>query len=162
MTISQGSLPGTPRRTMTVAGAIREQKPKRCLKTSVSQGKAVDVAKQAEHGVPLQAEQADWLRGTVLNDIDMNRNLEAHYSYMAKIQDVSPEESSSTGQPLETEDDSNVTPAMIHSNIVTNDNQVDQNAADVMMSVLLPTLANLIANFNSFDTEGKQNDFKAI
>ncbi|GKG43305.1 hypothetical protein Tco_0479989, partial [Tanacetum coccineum] len=29
------------------------------------------------------------------------QELEAHYSYMAKIQEVSPEESSSTGQPLE-------------------------------------------------------------
>ncbi|GKA64614.1 hypothetical protein Tco_0764321 [Tanacetum coccineum] len=29
------------------------------------------------------------------------QKLEAHYSYMAKIQEVSPEESSSTSQPLE-------------------------------------------------------------
>ncbi|GKC38067.1 reverse transcriptase domain-containing protein [Tanacetum coccineum] len=80
------------------------------------------------------------------------QELEAHYSYMAKIQEVSPEESSSTGQPLEQvqnhdesnvydnvrrhseqpesinntyvleKDDSNVTPDS--SNICTNDNQV--------------------------------------
>ncbi|GJX63417.1 hypothetical protein Tco_0296317 [Tanacetum coccineum] len=31
----------------------------------------------------------------------MKQELEAHYSYMAKIQEVSPEESSSTSQPLE-------------------------------------------------------------
>ncbi|GJS24265.1 hypothetical protein Tco_0452897 [Tanacetum coccineum] len=85
------------------------------------------------------------------------QELEAHYSYMAKIQEVSPEESSSTGQPLEQvqnhdesnvydnerrhseqpksindtyvleKDDSNVTPDS--SNICTNDNQVDQNAS---------------------------------
>ncbi|GJX28973.1 hypothetical protein Tco_0237052 [Tanacetum coccineum] len=39
------------------------------------------------------------------------QELEAHYSYMAKIQEVSPEESSSTGQPLEqvqNHDESNV------------------------------------------------------
>ncbi|GJW06852.1 retrovirus-related pol polyprotein from transposon TNT 1-94 [Tanacetum coccineum] len=83
---------------------------------------------------------------------------QAHYSYMAKIQEVSPEESSSTGQPLEQvqnhdendvfanvrrhseqpesindtyvleKDDSNVIPDS--SNICTNDNQVDQNAAE--------------------------------
>ncbi|GKA87520.1 hypothetical protein Tco_0809284 [Tanacetum coccineum] len=55
------------------------------------------------------------------------QELEAHYSYMAKIQEVSPEESSSTGQPLEQKDDSNVTPDS--SNICTNDNQVDLNAS---------------------------------
>ncbi|GJT71391.1 hypothetical protein Tco_1030677 [Tanacetum coccineum] len=47
----------------------------------------------------LQAEQADWLEDTD-EEID-EQELEAHYSYMAKIQEVSPEESSSTGQPLE-------------------------------------------------------------
>ncbi|GJW83011.1 hypothetical protein Tco_0156156 [Tanacetum coccineum] len=57
------------------------------------------MCKQAEQGVPLQAEQADWLEDTD-EEID-EQELEAHYSYMAKIQEVSPEESSSTGQPLE-------------------------------------------------------------
>ncbi|GKF79901.1 hypothetical protein Tco_0235469, partial [Tanacetum coccineum] len=86
------------------------------------------------------------------------QELEAHYSYMAKIHEVSPEESSSTGQLLEQvqnhdesnvydnvrrhseqpesindtyvlkKDDNNVTPDS--SNICTNDNQVDQNAAE--------------------------------
>ncbi|GKG32357.1 hypothetical protein Tco_0429867, partial [Tanacetum coccineum] len=47
----------------------------------------------------MQDEQADWLEDT---DKEINeQELEAHYSYMAKIQEVSPEESSSTGQPLE-------------------------------------------------------------
>ncbi|GKG40817.1 hypothetical protein Tco_0470029, partial [Tanacetum coccineum] len=57
------------------------------------------MCKQAEQGVPLQAEQADWLEDTD-EDID-EQELEAHYSYMAKIQEVLPEESSSTSQPLE-------------------------------------------------------------
>ncbi|GKA48719.1 integrase, catalytic region, zinc finger, CCHC-type containing protein [Tanacetum coccineum] len=86
------------------------------------------------------------------------RELEAHYSFMAKIQEVLPEESSSTEQPLEQvqnhdennvfanerrhseqpesindtyvleKDDSNVTPDS--SNICNNDNQVDQNATE--------------------------------
>ncbi|GKF97988.1 hypothetical protein Tco_0293809, partial [Tanacetum coccineum] len=53
------------------------------------------MCKQAEQGVPLQAEQADWLEDTD------EQELEAHYSYMAKIQEVSPDESSSTHTPLE-------------------------------------------------------------
>ncbi|GJZ12197.1 retrovirus-related pol polyprotein from transposon TNT 1-94 [Tanacetum coccineum] len=42
------------------------------------------MCKQAEHGVPLQAEQADWLADTD-EEID-EQELEAHYSFMAKIQ----------------------------------------------------------------------------
>ncbi|GKC82752.1 hypothetical protein Tco_1138469, partial [Tanacetum coccineum] len=67
------------------------------------------MCKQAEQGVPLQAEQADWLEDTD-EEID-EQELEAHYSYMAKIQEVSPEESNSTGQPLkqvQNHDESNV------------------------------------------------------
>ncbi|GKG30904.1 hypothetical protein Tco_0423392 [Tanacetum coccineum] len=58
--------------------------------------KLQSMCKQAEQGVPLQA---DWLEDTD-EEID-EQELEAHYNYMAKIQEVSPEESSSTGQPLE-------------------------------------------------------------
>ncbi|GJU78736.1 hypothetical protein Tco_1275806 [Tanacetum coccineum] len=102
--------------------------------------KKMMMCKQAEQGVPLQAEQADWLENTD-EEID-ELELEAHYSFMAKIQEVIPEESSSTDQPLEQKDDSNVTPDS--SNICNNDNQVDQNAAEcVDERVVLP---NLIAN----------------
>ncbi|GJR00167.1 hypothetical protein Tco_0523151 [Tanacetum coccineum] len=67
--------------------------------------------KQAEQGVPLQAEQADWLEDT---DVEIDeQELEAHYSFMAKIREVLPEESSFTDQPLEQKDDSNVTPDLI-------------------------------------------------
>ncbi|GKA37402.1 retrovirus-related pol polyprotein from transposon TNT 1-94 [Tanacetum coccineum] len=42
--------------------------------------------KQVEQGVPLQAEQADWLEDT---DEEINeQELKAHYSFMAKIQEV--------------------------------------------------------------------------
>ncbi|GKF68164.1 hypothetical protein Tco_0197843, partial [Tanacetum coccineum] len=43
------------------------------------------LCKQAEKGVQLQAEQSDWLVDTD-EEID-EQELEAHYSYMAKIQD---------------------------------------------------------------------------
>nr|GEV68971.1 hypothetical protein [Tanacetum cinerariifolium] len=69
-------------RTMTVAGAretVGNQKGKRL---HVSQREDV-ACKQVEKGVPLQAEQADWLVDTD-EEID-EQELEAHYSYMAKI-----------------------------------------------------------------------------
>ncbi|GJQ96337.1 hypothetical protein Tco_0007476, partial [Tanacetum coccineum] len=73
-------------------------KPKRVKDYAYHKEKMI-MWKQAEQGVPLPAEQADWLKDTD-EEID-EQELEAHYSYMAKIQEVSPEESSSTGQPLE-------------------------------------------------------------
>ncbi|GJR61067.1 hypothetical protein Tco_1503229 [Tanacetum coccineum] len=44
------------------------------------------MCKQAKHGVPLQAEQADWLADTD-EEID-EQELEAYYSFMAKIQEI--------------------------------------------------------------------------
>nr|GFD24341.1 hypothetical protein [Tanacetum cinerariifolium] len=44
------------------------------------------LCKQAEKGVSLQAEQYDWLADTD-EEID-KQELEAHYSYMAKIQET--------------------------------------------------------------------------
>nr|GEW50120.1 putative ribonuclease H-like domain-containing protein [Tanacetum cinerariifolium] len=60
-------------------------KPKR-VKDSAYHKEKMLPCKQAEKGVPLQAEQYDWLADTD-EDID-EQELEAHYSYMAKIQKV--------------------------------------------------------------------------
>ncbi|GJY17307.1 hypothetical protein Tco_0388798 [Tanacetum coccineum] len=76
---------------------------------------------------------------------------------MAKIQEVSLEESSSTGQPLEQKDDSNVTPDS--SNICTNDNQVDQNAVECVNE--RAALANLIANL-TLDTKENKTILKQL
>ncbi|GKD64125.1 hypothetical protein Tco_1306233 [Tanacetum coccineum] len=131
------------------------RKPKRVKDYSYHKEKML-LCKQAEKGVPLQAEQVDWLADTD-EEID-EQELEAHYSFMANIQEVLPAESSSTDTPLEQvryddeynvfanerqhseqpksindtyvleKDDSNVTPGS--SNICNNDNQVDQNATE--------------------------------
>ncbi|GJS56564.1 retrovirus-related pol polyprotein from transposon TNT 1-94 [Tanacetum coccineum] len=160
------------------------RKPKRVKDYAYHKEKMM-MCKQAEQGVPLQAEQADWLEDTD-EEID-EQELEAHYSYMAKIQEVSPEESSSTSQPLEQvqnhdendvfanvrrhseqpesindtyvleKDDSNVIPDS--SNICTNDNQVDQNAAECVDERV--ALANLIANL-TLDTEENKTVLKQL
>ncbi|GJU48483.1 hypothetical protein Tco_1218038 [Tanacetum coccineum] len=44
------------------------------------------MCKQAEKGVPLQAAQADWLEDTD-EEVD-EQEIEAHYMYMEKIQEV--------------------------------------------------------------------------
>nr|GEX57366.1 hypothetical protein [Tanacetum cinerariifolium] len=61
------------------------KKPKR-VKDSAYHKEKMLLCKQAEKGVPLQAEQYDWLADTD-EEID-EHELEAHYRYMAKIQKV--------------------------------------------------------------------------
>nr|GFC41716.1 hypothetical protein [Tanacetum cinerariifolium] len=55
--------------------------------------------KQAEQVVPLQAEQYDWL-----TDMDAEvdeQELEAHYNYMANIQEVLTVDSGTDSEPVE-------------------------------------------------------------
>ncbi|GJY04359.1 retrovirus-related pol polyprotein from transposon TNT 1-94, partial [Tanacetum coccineum] len=159
-------------------------KPKRVKDYTYHKEKMM-MCKQAEQGVPLQAEQADWLEDTD-EKID-EHELEAHYSFMAKIREVLSEESSSTDQPLEQvqnhdennvfanerrhsrqpesindtyvleKDDSNLT--LDSLNICNNDNQVDQNAAEFTDE--RAALANLIANL-TLDTEENKTILKQL
>nr|GFC78373.1 hypothetical protein [Tanacetum cinerariifolium] len=55
--------------------------------------------KQAEQGVSLQAEQYDWLADT--DEEADKQELEAHYSYMAKIQEVPTADSGTDSEPVE-------------------------------------------------------------
>ncbi|GJV02015.1 retrovirus-related pol polyprotein from transposon TNT 1-94 [Tanacetum coccineum] len=74
------------------------RKPKRVKDYTYHKEKML-LCKQAEKGVPLQAEQADWLEDTD-EEID-EQELEAHYSYMAKIQEVPTADSRTDTEPLE-------------------------------------------------------------
>ncbi|GJR89603.1 hypothetical protein Tco_0213614 [Tanacetum coccineum] len=76
----------------------RETKPKR-VKDSTYHKEKMLLCKQAEKGVQLQAEQSDWLADTD-EEID-EQELEAHYSYMAKIQEVPNADSGTDAEPLE-------------------------------------------------------------
>nr|GFA04884.1 retrovirus-related Pol polyprotein from transposon TNT 1-94 [Tanacetum cinerariifolium] len=74
------------------------RKPKR-VKDSVYHKEKMLLCKQAEQGVPLLAEQYDWLE-----DIDeevYEQELEAHYIYMAKIQEVPTTDSNIDSEPVE-------------------------------------------------------------
>nr|GEX57824.1 hypothetical protein [Tanacetum cinerariifolium] len=102
------------------------RKPKRVKDFAYHKEKML-MCKQAKQGVPLQAEQYDWLADTD-EEID-EQELEAHYSYIAKIQEVSTADSGIDSEPLE---------------------QNDQN--DVESDDERVVLANLIANLK-LDTE---------
>ncbi|GJZ08439.1 hypothetical protein Tco_0542722 [Tanacetum coccineum] len=75
-----------------------EMKPKR-VKDSTYHKEKILLCKQAEKGVQLQAEQSDWLADTD-EEID-EQELEAHYSYMEKIQEVPNADSCTDSEPLE-------------------------------------------------------------
>nr|GEW95805.1 hypothetical protein [Tanacetum cinerariifolium] len=57
------------------------------------------LCKQAEQGVPLQSEQYDWL-ADMDEEVD-KQELEAHYSYMAKIQEVPTTDSGTDSETVE-------------------------------------------------------------
>ncbi|GJT68019.1 hypothetical protein Tco_1019499 [Tanacetum coccineum] len=85
-------------RAVNVVGAREKLKPKR-VKDSTYHKEKMLLCKQAEKGVQLQAEQSDWLADTD-EEID-EQELEAHYSYMAKIQEVPNADSGTDSEPLE-------------------------------------------------------------
>nr|GEX03850.1 hypothetical protein [Tanacetum cinerariifolium] len=113
----------------------------------VSQGKDVAVK-----DVSLQAEQFDWLADTD-KEID-EQELEAHYSYMAKIQErqhfEQPESTSNTC--LVEKDDINVIPDS--PDMCNNDIQIDQNVEDERAA-----LAYLIVNLK-LDNPGESNSIR--
>nr|GEZ55901.1 hypothetical protein [Tanacetum cinerariifolium] len=74
------------------------RKPKR-VKDSVYHKEKMLLYKQAEQGVPLQTEQYDWLANTD-EEVD-EQELEAHYSYIAKIQEVPTADSGTNFEPVE-------------------------------------------------------------
>ncbi|GKE99805.1 hypothetical protein Tco_0023156, partial [Tanacetum coccineum] len=131
-------------RTMTVAGARETRKR---VKDSTYHKEKMLLCKQADKGVPLQAEQSDWLADTD-EEID-EQELEAHYSYMAKIQEQS--ESISNTCVVET-GDSNV----IHDSPNMCDNDIHNDQNDVECDDERVALANLIANLKLDVDENKK------
>ncbi|GJT02000.1 integrase, catalytic region, zinc finger, CCHC-type containing protein [Tanacetum coccineum] len=74
------------------------RKPKR-VKDSTYHKEKMLLCKQTEKGVQFQAKQSDWLAVTD-EEID-EQELEAHYSYMEKIQEVPNADSGTDSEPLE-------------------------------------------------------------
>ncbi|GJX07031.1 retrovirus-related pol polyprotein from transposon TNT 1-94 [Tanacetum coccineum] len=155
------------------------RKPKR-VKDSTYHKEKMLMCKQAEKGVLLQVEQSNWLADTD-EEID-EQELEAHYSYMAKIQEVPTADSGTDSEPLEQvqydvgynvfanetqhseqpestsntclveQDDSNVIPDS--PDMCDNDIQNDQNAVECDDERV--ALANLIANLKLDVDENKK------
>ncbi|GJZ17113.1 putative reverse transcriptase domain-containing protein [Tanacetum coccineum] len=120
------------------------------------------LCKQAEKGAQLQAEQSDWLADTD-NEID-EQELEAHYSYMAKIREVPNADSSTDSEPLEQQSESINNTCVVETvdrNVIPDspdmcDNDIpnDQNAIECDDERV--ALANLIANLKLDVDENKK------
>ncbi|GKC40809.1 integrase, catalytic region, zinc finger, CCHC-type containing protein [Tanacetum coccineum] len=130
------------------------RKPKR-VKDSTYHKEKMLLCKQAEKGVQLQVEQSDWL---VYTDEEIDeQELEAHYSYMEKIQEVPTADLGTDSKPLEQhmcsgKGDSNV--ILDSPNMCDNDIQNDQNAVECDDERV--TLANLIGNLKLDVDENKK------
>ncbi|GKA86789.1 retrovirus-related pol polyprotein from transposon TNT 1-94 [Tanacetum coccineum] len=132
------------------------RKPK-WVKESTYHKEKMLLCKQAEKGVQLQAEQSDWLADTD-KEID-EQELEAHYSYMAKIQGVPNADSGTDSKPLEQvqyDTDDNVFANDIQhfgqSESISNTCVVETGDSNVIPD----SLANLIANLKLDVDENKK------
>nr|GEX65539.1 hypothetical protein [Tanacetum cinerariifolium] len=109
------------------------------------------LCKQAEKGVPLQAEQYDWLEDTN-KEID-EQELEAHYSYMAKIKEVTTADTGTNSEPLElVQNDTGY-------NVFANDLQHSEQSKSISNTCLVETNdSNVIPDSPDMCNDDIQND----
>ncbi|GJU56307.1 uncharacterized mitochondrial protein-like protein [Tanacetum coccineum] len=97
--VKESSLGYSVSTTRNLVILLRNAGSQKGLKTLVYHKEKMLLCKQAKKGVPLQVEQFDWLADM---DEEINeQELEAHYSYMAKIQEVPIADSGTDSEPLE-------------------------------------------------------------
>nr|GFA77798.1 hypothetical protein [Tanacetum cinerariifolium] len=126
------------------------RKPKR-VKHSPYHKEKMLLCKQAEQGVPLQAEQYDWL-ADMDEEVD-EQELEAHYSYMEKIQEVPTADLSIDSEPVEqVQNDAGY-------NVFTNVQQHSEQSELVSNTCLVETDdSNVIPNSPDMCEDDLQND----
>nr|GEY42166.1 hypothetical protein [Tanacetum cinerariifolium] len=132
------------------------RKPKRVEDSTYHKEKML-LCKQADKGVPLQAEQYDWLADTD-EEID-EQELEAHYSYMEKIQEVHTADPCTNSEPLEhVQNDTGY-------NVFANDLQHSEQSKSVSNTCLVETDdSNAIhdsPNMCDDDIQNDQNDVES-
>nr|GEV60463.1 hypothetical protein [Tanacetum cinerariifolium] len=136
-------------RTMNVVGA-RENKAKR-VKDSAYHKEKMLLCKQTEQGVPLQAEQYDWL-ADMDEEID-EQVLEAHYSYMAKIQEVLTVDKGNYSEPVEQVQND------VGYNVFANDLQHSEQSESVSNTCLVESDdSNVIPDSPDMCNDDIQND----
>nr|GEX54615.1 hypothetical protein [Tanacetum cinerariifolium] len=126
------------------------RKPKR-VKDSAYHKEKMLLCKQAEKGVPLQAEQYDWLAYT--DEEIEEQELEAHYSYMAKIQEVPTADTCTESEPLEQVQND------IGYNVFANELQHSEQSKSISNTCIVETDdSNVISNSPDMCEDDIQND----
>nr|GFA74988.1 hypothetical protein [Tanacetum cinerariifolium] len=132
------------------------RKPKR-VKDSAYHKEKMLMCKQAEKGVPLQAEQYDWL-ADMDEEID-EQELEAHYIYMAKIQEVPIADTSTDSEPLEHVQNN------AGYNVFANDLQHSEQSESISNTCLLETddsnVISVSPDMCEDDIQNDQNDVES-
>nr|GEV78199.1 hypothetical protein [Tanacetum cinerariifolium] len=132
------------------------RKPKR-VKVFAYHKEKMLLCKQAEQGVPLQAEQYDWLADTD-EEID-EQELEVHYSYMAKIQEVPTIDTCIDSKPLEQVQND------VGYNVFSNDLQHSEQSESVSNTCLVETDDNNVIpdspDMCNDDIQNDQNDVES-
>nr|GEU56394.1 hypothetical protein [Tanacetum cinerariifolium] len=132
------------------------RKPKR-VKDSAYHKEKMLLCKQAKKSVALQADQYDWLADT---DEEINKQeLEAHYSYMAKIQEVPTADSGTDSEPLE----------QVHNdtgyNVFSNELQHSEQSESISNTCLVETDDSIVIpdslDVCDDDIQNDQNDVKS-
>nr|GEV02572.1 hypothetical protein [Tanacetum cinerariifolium] len=113
------------------------------------------LCKPAEQGVPLQAEQYDWLVDTD-EEFD-EQELEAHYSYMAKIQEATIADSGTNSEPVkQIQNDARY-------NVFANNLQHSEQSESVSNTCLVETYdSNVIPDSPNMCEDDIQNDQNVV
>nr|GEV80947.1 retrovirus-related Pol polyprotein from transposon TNT 1-94 [Tanacetum cinerariifolium] len=135
----------------------KECRKQKRVKDSAYHKEKMLLCKQAEQGVPLQAEQYDWLEDTD-EEID-EQELEAHNSYMAKIQEVPTTDTCTDSEPLEhVQNDTGY-------NVFSNDLQPSEQSESVSNTCLVETNDSNVfpdsPNMCDDDIQNDQNDVES-
>nr|GEY79891.1 hypothetical protein [Tanacetum cinerariifolium] len=120
-------------------------------------GSKMLLCRQAEQGVLLQAEQHDWLADTD-EEVD-EQELEEHYSYMAKIQEVPNADSGTNSEPVEQVQNN------AEYNVFSNELQHSEQSESVSNTCLVETNDNNVTpdspNMCEDDIQNDQNDVES-
>ncbi|GJT75095.1 retrovirus-related pol polyprotein from transposon TNT 1-94 [Tanacetum coccineum] len=135
------------------------QKPKRAWDSAYHKEKML-LCKQEEVGIQLSAEQVDWRDDT--DDEPEDQELEAHYMFMAKIQEVTPDGADNSGPIFDAEPLQKVHNGGDDYNVFANERQHHEQPESVYDTYLIEQerelLASLIEQMKIEIDANKQNN----
>ncbi|GJR95759.1 retrovirus-related pol polyprotein from transposon TNT 1-94 [Tanacetum coccineum] len=137
-------------RTVSVAGARENVGTRVVQKSGIQCYNCKEYGHQEEPGFQLNAEQDDW-RDDTDDDLD-DQELEAHYMYMAQIQEVTPDAADNSGPIFNTEPLQKVQNDDDNYNVFVNDREHHEQPESVNDTYMEEDQVILNSLFDSLDT----------